>query len=144
MGNHQANFAHGPARQGAELQARKGKTRKDPNILEKANDFQSREVEGDEDADVSSSHAMDTQAEVWSKSPAEESSIELTCEGRHDTRFLMLVARRDCGKGYERTISALETAPSLGTSMVCIQKPLVGRPSISHSGFNLYLLAIWI
>ena len=86
MGNHQANFAHCPARQKAELQARKGKTRKDPKILEKANNLQSQEDEGDEYADVSSSHEMDTQAEVWSKSPAEESSAELTCEGRDYTQ----------------------------------------------------------
>lgn len=86
MGNHQANFARCPARQKAELQARKGKTRKDPKILEKANNLQSQEDEGDEDADFSSNHEMDTQAEVWSKSPAEESSAELTCEGRDYTQ----------------------------------------------------------
>ena len=85
MGNHQANFARCPARQKAELQARKGKTRKDPKILEKANNLQSQEDEGDEDAD-GSSHEMDTQDEVWAKSPAEESSAELTFEGRDYTQ----------------------------------------------------------
>ena len=50
----------------------------------------------------------------------------------------MLVVQQNCGKGYECTISALETALSLGASIVCIQEPFVGRRSISHSGFNLY------
>ncbi len=50
----------------------------------------------------------------------------------------MLVVQQNCGKGYECTISALETALSLGASMVCIQKPFIGNRTISHSGFNLY------
>ena len=85
MGNHQANFAHCPARQKAELQARKGKTRKDPKILEKVNNLQSQEDKGDKYADVISSHEINTQAKVWSKSPTEESLAELTCKGRDYT-----------------------------------------------------------
>ena len=50
----------------------------------------------------------------------------------------MLVIQQNCGKGYEYTISALETALSLGASIVCIQEPFKGNRSISHSGFNLY------
>lgn len=49
MGNHQANFVRWSARQKAELQAQKGKMRKDPKILEKANNLQLQEDKGDED-----------------------------------------------------------------------------------------------
>ena len=49
----------------------------------------------------------------------------------------MLVIQQNCGKGYECTISALETALSLGASMVCIQEPFIGNRTISHCGFNL-------
>ena len=50
----------------------------------------------------------------------------------------MLVIQQNCGKGYECTLSALETALGLGASIVCIQEPFIGNRSISHSGFNLY------
>ncbi len=50
----------------------------------------------------------------------------------------MLVIQQNCGKRYECSISALETAISLGASMVCIQEPFIGNRSISHNGFNLY------
>ena len=50
----------------------------------------------------------------------------------------MLVIQQNCGKGYECTISTLETALSLGALMVCIQEPFIGNRTISHSGFNLY------
>lgn len=53
----------------------------------------------------------------------------------------MLVVQQNCGKGYECTISALETALSLGALMVRIQEPFIGNRTISHSGFNLYWLA---
>ena len=53
--------------------------------VEKANNLQSQEDEGDEDAD-GSTHEMDTQDEVWAKSPAEESSAEVTFEGRDYTQ----------------------------------------------------------
>ncbi len=50
----------------------------------------------------------------------------------------MLVEQQNCGKGYECTISALETALSLGALMVCIQEPFIDNRTLSHSGFNLY------
>ena len=50
----------------------------------------------------------------------------------------MLVVQQNCGRGYECTVAALETALSLGASMVCIQEPFIGNRTISHSGFNLY------
>lgn len=50
----------------------------------------------------------------------------------------MLVVQQNCGKGYECTISALESALSLGASVVCIQEPFVGKLAISHSGFDFY------
>lgn len=50
----------------------------------------------------------------------------------------MLVVQKNWGKGYEYTISAVKTAFSLSTSMVCIYKPLIGNRSIFYSGFHLY------
>lgn len=50
----------------------------------------------------------------------------------------MLVIQQNRGKGYECTISTLETALSLGASMVCIQEPFIRNQVLSHSGFNLY------
>lgn len=64
MGNHQENFARYLARQKTELQAQKKKSRKDPKILEKANNLQSLKDKRNKDADVSSTHKIDTQAEV--------------------------------------------------------------------------------
>ena len=57
-----------------------------------------------------------------------------SCTAEHQ----QLIIQQNCGKGYECTISAFETAISLGASMVCIQEPFIGNRSISHSGFNLY------
>ena len=50
----------------------------------------------------------------------------------------MLIIQHNYGKEYECTISALESAISLGALMVCIPEPFIGNRSISHSGFNLY------
>ncbi len=50
----------------------------------------------------------------------------------------MLVVQQNCGKGYECTISALESALSLKASLVYIQEPFVRKRVISHSGFNFY------
>ena len=50
----------------------------------------------------------------------------------------MLIIQQNYGKWYEYTISTLETAISLGASMVCIQEPFIENRNISHSGFNLY------
>ena len=50
----------------------------------------------------------------------------------------MLVVQQNCGKRYECTISALETALSLGALMVCIQEPFIRSRTISHNRFNLY------
>ena len=82
MGKHQANFAHCTAGQNVELQAQKRKTCKDFKILKKGNNLQLQEDKWDEYADVSSSHKMDIQAEVWSKSLIEENLTKLTCERR--------------------------------------------------------------
>lgn len=50
--------------------------------MEKANNFQLQKDEGDEYTNVSSSHEMDIQAEVWSKNFIEESLAKLTCKER--------------------------------------------------------------
>lgn len=50
----------------------------------------------------------------------------------------MLVIPHNCGRGYESTIAALETALSIGAGMVCLQEPFIGNKSIAHGAFNFY------
>ncbi len=50
----------------------------------------------------------------------------------------MLVVQQNCGKGYECTISALETGLDLKAGIVCIQEPFLGKKNLVYAGFNLY------
>ena len=50
----------------------------------------------------------------------------------------MLVVQKNCGKGYECTISALEAGLCLNASVVFIQEPFLGNRSLVHISFNLY------
>ena len=50
----------------------------------------------------------------------------------------MLVIQYNCGRGYENTIAALETALSIGAGIICLQELFIGNRSISHSAFNFY------
>lgn len=50
----------------------------------------------------------------------------------------MLVVQQNCRTGYECIISALESALSLGASVIYIQESFIGKRAISHSGFNFY------
>ena len=50
----------------------------------------------------------------------------------------MLVIQHNCGRGYESTIAALETALSIAAGIVCLQEPFIGNKSTTHSAFNFY------
>lgn len=48
------------------------------------------------------------------------------------------MVQQNCGKGYERNISALEVGLGLNASVVYIQKSFMENRNISHAEFNLY------
>lgn len=50
----------------------------------------------------------------------------------------MLVVQHNCGRGYESTIAALETAISTEAGIVCLQEPFIGNRNITHSAYNFY------
>ena len=50
----------------------------------------------------------------------------------------MLAIQKNCGKGYECTISALEAGLGLNAGVVCIQEPFLGKKNLAYAGFNLY------
>ena len=50
----------------------------------------------------------------------------------------MLIIQHNCGRGYESTVMALETALSIKAGMVMLQEPFIGNREISHSAFNFY------
>lgn len=50
----------------------------------------------------------------------------------------MLVIQHNCGRGYESTVMALETAFTIKAGMVMLQEPFLGNRELSHSAFNFY------
>ena len=50
----------------------------------------------------------------------------------------MLIIKYDCGRGYESTVMALETALIIKVGMVRLQEPFISNREISHSAFNFY------
>lgn len=50
----------------------------------------------------------------------------------------MLIVQHNCGRGYESTITTLETALSIGAGIVMLQEPFIGSREICHSAFNFY------
>ncbi len=52
--------------------------------------------------------------------------------------MVMLVIQHNCGRGYESTVMALETALSIGAGIVMLQEPFIGNRELCHSAFNFY------
>ena len=50
----------------------------------------------------------------------------------------MLIVQHNCGRGYESTVMALETALSIGAGLVMLQEPFIGNRELVHSAFNFY------
>ena len=50
----------------------------------------------------------------------------------------MLVIQHNCGRGYESTVMALETALGIGAGMIMLQEPFIGNRELCQSAFNLY------
>ena len=50
----------------------------------------------------------------------------------------MLIIQHNCGRDYESTVMALETALSIKAGIVMLQEPFIGNREISHSAFNFY------
>ena len=50
----------------------------------------------------------------------------------------MLIIQHNCGRGYESTVMALETALTIKAGMVMLQEPFIGNRELSHSAFNFY------
>ncbi len=50
----------------------------------------------------------------------------------------MLIIQHNCGRGYESTVMALETALNIGAGIVMLQEPFLGNRELSHSTFKLY------
>lgn len=41
--------------------------------------------------------------------------------------MVMLIVQHNCGRGYESTVMALETALSIGAGLVMLQEPFIGN-----------------
>lgn len=52
--------------------------------------------------------------------------------------LVMLIIQQNAGRGYESTVTALETALKIGTGLVCLQEPFLGNKDIAHCAFNFY------
>ena len=52
----------------------------------------------------------------------------------------MLIIQHNYGRGYESTVTTLETALNIGAGLVCLQEPFLGNKDIAHSAFNFYWL----
>ena len=50
----------------------------------------------------------------------------------------MLVVQHNCGRGYESTVMALETALDIGAGIALLQEPFIGNRELAHSAFNFY------
>ena len=50
----------------------------------------------------------------------------------------MLIIQYNCGRRYESTVMALETALNIGAGIVILQELFIGDRELSHSAFNLY------
>ena len=48
----------------------------------------------------------------------------------------MLIVQHNCGRGYESTVMALETALTIKAGVVMLQEPFLGNRELSHSAFN--------
>ena len=64
---------------------------------------------------------------------AEEGEIDMDMEN-NDWAKSPTSLLSNCGRGYESTIAALETALSIGAGMVCLQEPFI-ISLIAHSIF---------
>ena len=52
--------------------------------------------------------------------------------------MVMLIVQHNCGRGYESTVMALETALNIGAGTVILQVPFIGNRELSHSASNFY------
>lgn len=113
-GNHQATSAKCPARQKAKREAKKIKSdkteKKGGKAPEQHNEVGENPLEEAEEGEID----MDMENNDRAKSPTSPLS--------------------NCGRGYESTIAALETATSIGAGMVCLQEPFI-ISLIAHSIF---------